>query len=98
MHATWEFKSFRPRNPQDRFPIFGRFPLRRSCGPFIGSERDALAFARRACEHLSSKGTLRVEAWSRHIEPPELSCVTFRLKPHTGNRWLTEEGPLAHPG
>src|ERR1051325_2963951 len=77
--TEWEFKSFRPRNPRDRFPIFGRFPIRRAC-PFTGSERDALAFARRACEHLSGKGVIRVEAWSRHGEATELhGNVTFRL-------------------
>src|SRR5206468_2912385 len=64
------------------------------------SESDALAFTRRACEHLSAKGTLRVEAWSEGRFDRDLlpGSVTFRLKPCDGPRWLAEQGPLHHGG
>jgi len=38
--SEWLFKSYRPVNPQDRFPIFGRFPIRRAC-PFIERAKGA---------------------------------------------------------
>ena len=95
----WTFKSYRPNNPCERFPIFGRFPIRRA-SPFIGSESDALAFARRACAHLSAKGVVRVEAWSEgHFEPEPLpGAFTFRIRPHdNGHDWIVVECRLQHP-
>src|SRR5688572_30665715 len=82
MGTVWEFRSVKPRYPQDRFHILGRFPIRRAC-PFIGTESHALAFARRACEHLKSNNVVRVEAWSSTgSDEPAPGAVTFRIRPH----------------
>jgi hypothetical protein len=97
MEAVWEFRSVKPRNPQDRFHILGRFPIRRAC-PFIGTESEALAFARRACEHLKSKNVVRVEAWSSTgSAEPASGAVTFRIRPHENGRdWRVVEDSLQH--
>jgi hypothetical protein len=93
----WEFRSYKPTNPQDRFPICRRFPIHRACGPFTGSESDALAFARKACEHLRSKNVQRVEAWTRQAEPSHLpGSITFRFHA-VGNEWKAEESTVMHP-
>jgi hypothetical protein len=100
MRAQWVFKSYRPVNPHDRFQICRRYPIRRSRGPFIGTQSEALAFARRACEHLSAKGVVHVEAWSEEFFAPEPlpGSVTFRVRPHeNGKDWRVLEGPLQHP-
>ena len=95
---NWTFKSFRPVNPTDAVPVCRRFPIRRA-GPFIGTELEALAFARRACEHLKAKGVKRVEAWANTAsDEPLPGAVTFRIRPHeNGQDWRVVECALQHP-
>lgn len=92
----WTFKSFRPVNPSDPVPVCRRFPIRRAT-PFIGDEGEALAFARRACEHLNSKGVQRVEAWTAQPGAREADAITFRLLP-IGNNWRADPNRLHHGG
>lgn len=72
-----------------------------------GTERDALEFARRACEYLRPKGVEAVEAWSVQIQNEKLGnekwegpgLVRFCLRPHANGRdWVAEPNELHHGG
>ena len=74
-----------------------------------GTEREALEFARRACEYLRPSGVESVEAWSVEIQNDEFKIqnpkseiehlVRFCLKPHRNDRdWIAEPNELPHGG
>lgn len=95
----WLFNSYRPVDPHARHPISRRSPIHRASGVFTGSAQDALAFARKACEHLSAKGVLRVEAWAAGEPEAIHGSAIFRLTAHAnGKQWIAENSGLHHGG
>ena len=101
MRATWMFRAVRrgctPRETRRAIRQGQRERILR------GTEREALDFARRACEYLRSKGVESVEAWSAGPldgEPePIPGLVRFCLKPHhNGRDWIAEPNQLHHGG
>ena len=96
MRAQWAFRAVRPRHEYTW--------IRRSCGQstIIGTEHDALNFARKAAEHLQSEGVKCIEAWSmgnvqEQLELPGL--VTFQIVPRKdGEGWQALETHLHHGG
>jgi hypothetical protein len=109
MRGTWMFKAVRPGCAPGETRTRIREAASRRTRIVEGSERDALEFARRACEYLRPKGVESVEAWSVGIanlkseiskeEPKIEKLLRFCLKPHpNGKDWLAEENELHHGG